>query len=56
MVQAFYKGWRVTEVNQFDQRTVEVAVAGSLYPTRIWVEPENITVVDLPEERMVFDD
>ena len=56
MVQAFYKGWRVTEVNAFDQRTVEVAIYGSLYQTRVWVEPEEIIIVDLPEERVVYSD
>ena len=56
MVQAFYDGWRVNEVNQYDGNTVEISVAGSLYPTRIWTRPENIVLVDLPEERMVYDD
>lgn len=56
MVQAFYNGFRVTDINAFSARTVEIATTDSQCTVRQWVCPEDIILVDLPEERTVYCD
>ena len=56
MIQAFYKGFRVIDITAFYVNTVEIATTDSQCTRRQWIKPEDIVLVDLPEERMVYSD
>ena len=56
MIQAFYKGFRVVDITAFYVNTVEIATTDSQCTRRQWIKPEDIVLVDLPEERMVYSD
>ena len=56
MIQAFYNGFRITDIANFYVNTVELATTDSQITRRQWIRPEDIILVDLPEERQVYDD
>ena len=56
MWQAFYNGFRVVDITAFYVNTVEVATTDSQCTRRQWICPEDIILVDLPEERTVYCD